>query len=493
MGAREYVTWPGQETFPGAETTPGWVRGVDDDVTEVRSRAGAVWTRVTDENIVKEATLSSALGDRPVDLSQITTTGTMRPRTAQTVAALSGQFLTLGTHQLVVSGTASIQTAVVQEIWSRIVRAQSGEFEQVTANMISAGAIDGQVITGATIQTARTGARVVVNQQGLVAYRADSSTALRITPSSMEYFDSSGERTLYTNAAGDMILAGNLDIKDSWSKLSVGDLVDPFNTFIWGAGLKWTRLDGALKTPGGIGIVLDTQNNRTGVMLQCPSGNASPQSTLTMYDDSVSMFARAGVGCMFNASAQRMFMNAGGGTYITGGYDVTTGGRTLGVVKDNGHKMEMQISGNTIFFGNGVHSNGTLTATGTKTFVMPHPLHDGKALYHASTESPWDGIEYWGTAVVGDDGTVQVHLPAYVEPIRRRDAPFVAIVSGHAHPARVTSRDRGVSFTVAGTPGDHVDWIWKGARTVPSGNVQPEGLDLPDYMRFPEDKEQEEQ
>lgn len=342
--------------------------------------------------------------------------------------------------------------------------------ETLTGKTLTAGTIIGGSITGATLQTALSGRRVVLNSSGMTVY------------------DDSGSRTMYTNSSGDMILAGNIDIRDSWTKLTVGDLVDPFNLFRWGAGLKWERLDGALRTPGGIGIVLDVTNNRTGVMLQCPSGNSQPQSLLTMFDDSVSLYARAGVGCSFDASAQRMFMNAGGGTYITGGYDATTGGRTLGVVKDSGHKMEMQISGNTIFFGNGVHSNGTLTATGTKTFVMPHPLRKGEALYHASTESPWDGVEYWGQTVLDDTGTAVVDLPEYVEPIRRDDTPVSITATGRTGAVWVPRREGGRSFTVCGTPGDTVDWLWKGARNVPGGNTQPEGLDLPDFMDFPEEE-----
>ena len=104
---------------------------------------------------------------------------------ARRIAGDVGKFLQISTDQLVVSGQATINTAVVQEIWSKIIHAQEGEFERIKAGMISGnafegqtftgGTFEGQVITGAQIQTAKTGGRVLLNPTGLFAYRNDGT------------------------------------------------------------------------------------------------------------------------------------------------------------------------------------------------------------------------------------------------------------------------------------------------------------------------------
>lgn len=57
------------------------------------------------------------------------------------------------------------------------------------------------------------------------------------------------------------------------------------------------------------------------------------------------------------------------------------------------------------------------TNTVTKTFVIEHPSDKSKYLVHATTESPHNGVEYWGTTTLQDGEGVVVELPDYFEPL----------------------------------------------------------------------------
>lgn len=84
---------------------------------------------------------------------------------ARKIAADIGRFLEVTTDQLTVTGNASFVNATAHHIWSKIVTSKDGEFERIRAGMLEAnsvaasnlraGALDGQIITGATIQTSK--------------------------------------------------------------------------------------------------------------------------------------------------------------------------------------------------------------------------------------------------------------------------------------------------------------------------------------------------
>jgi hypothetical protein len=74
--------------------------------------------------------------------------------------------------------------------------------------------------------------------------------------------------------------------------------------------------------------------------------------------------------------------------------------------------------------------NGAFAVTGTKAFVMDHPEHpDTMTLMHAATESPVNGVEYWGTATTGPGGTVAVVLPTYFEALTKSTGRTVQLTA----------------------------------------------------------------
>src|SRR6185312_15694038 len=70
------------------------------------------------------------------------------------------------------------------------------------------------------------------------------------------------------------------------------------------------------------------------------------------------------------------------------------------------------------FFWSGTNIQFVRTDTNSvvKTFIIDHPVDPDRHLVHATTESPHNGVEYWGVAeIVG--GRAEVELPGYFEAL----------------------------------------------------------------------------
>lgn len=170
----QYVVWPGTH-YPGDATTYPYTTGtVADDVTEVLSPAGSVWEIVTDEEMLA---LSDAL-----------------QACIGSTEAVAGE-MEIPLNKLIESReTVTVDLAVVQELWTRIMRADTGEFMKIRADLIGAnsitsdhlqvGVLDGQIVTGATVRTSAGFPRVEMNDQGLVAYNSSGERTVEITTDS---------------------------------------------------------------------------------------------------------------------------------------------------------------------------------------------------------------------------------------------------------------------------------------------------------------------
>lgn len=128
---------------------------------------------------------------------------------------------------------------------------------------------------------------------------------------------------------------------------------------------------------------------------------------------------------------------------------VLSGGPTGGAV---------QVVGNTTVYGN--HS-----ITGTKSFVMPHPTREGMELQHASTESPVNGVEYWGEGTFNDQGEATVTLPDYFEALTKQSGRNVQITPiGRVTVPASADRIAEGKFTAYGQPGAAFCWHVKAER-----------------------------
>lgn len=175
---KQYVHFPGAE-YPGDTTAyPYSVGTVDDDVTEVVSPRGSTWRIVTEGEMYE---MSDAL--------QACIGSTER---------VAGE-MEIPLDKLVESReTLTVDLAVVKELWTRIMRADHGEFLSVAADLIAAnsikaehlevGVLDGQVVTGATVRTSDTFPRLEMTSSGLRAFDSNGKVTTEI--------DTDGEVTI---------------------------------------------------------------------------------------------------------------------------------------------------------------------------------------------------------------------------------------------------------------------------------------------------------
>lgn len=110
--------------------------------------------------------------------------------------------------------------------------------------------------------------------------------------------------------------------------------------------------------------------------------------------------------------------------------------------------------------GYGVFSLGELGTSGTKQFVIDHPIDpEGKYLHHYAAEGPVPLNIYSGTLTLGADGQAWVDLPDYFESINK-DAGFHLTAMGKPSPMlHVAERTNGRFRIAGGEAGTQVCWM----------------------------------
>ena len=500
--AREYILWPGAQSFPGKATFPNSYPRVDDDVTEVHSKLGSVWERVTDEESKKLAEAAAA----HINSSEQIGANTSFPITLDRIAPSA----TL----------AQADTAVIREIWSRVVNAEEGTFLKIKAGMIAAnaitadniqvGAIDGQVITGALIRSAASGARIEFTSEYFRAIDSSGRTRVNINPRN-----------------GRVELNGDLGIADSWSRTAFTDIkwadsngADVSPAGLWGGtGLMFKPTDESIAVDGALTITRrgDPGSGKLYLSLYAPArtGGASylyfGQSDYKLYlqdTDNTRMlldgnhfwagsdkyfWALSNSGIYYGGTnIGRIILNGSGGTFwssdkvglqfsYTNGTYLSWGDHWIGITSSS-----CVMSWNT---DKQAVTNATwgISQRGGKNFIMRVPgrtdVPGGKELIHSCTESPYDGIEYWGAELVPDSGELTVGLPDYVPLIHNREAPHTLQVtpSTGTATAQLELGETEYRLHIQATPGAQVNWLVKMARlmdrTGEDGRIELYGRD----------------
>ncbi|MBS0197159.1 MAG: hypothetical protein JSR77_10410 [Planctomycetes bacterium] len=113
----------------------------------------------------------------------------------------------------------------------------------------------------------------------------------------------------------------------------------------------------------------------------------------------------------------------------------------------------------------GVYSNGRLGASGTKAFVIDHPLDPAnKVLMHYCAEGPEPQNVYNGIVTLDDAGTAVITLPAYFSSINVDPRYQLTPIGGPAL-LYVASEIQDDRFSIAGgKPGMKVSWEVKARR-----------------------------
>lgn len=381
---------------------------------------------------------------------------------ARRIAGDIGQFLQVKTDQLVVSGEANLNTAVVQELWAKIVHGGEGEFEKIRAGLLSGnafvgqtftgGTFEGQVITGAQIQTAKTGGRILMNPSGMFAYNSGNEETFRLESQS-----------------GNIRIYGTIGLRDNWSVAEFTDFEDEQN-FRNGAGLHFTSRLRNYSSPGRIYIREYKADSDPQLVFKAPAlSGDSPRVVFWSGAFSVSGFA--GGSGRFQLTKNGMYFNNGSGST---GLRIERDYFTLRPFEYSDRSVwadfEQVIIGYDSQHYTGWHAGGMYTVGG-KNFVMRVPrLTDERGMWlrHTSTESPHHGIEYWQNIVLDGNGEGAWPLPDYLPLIASPTAPRVVLCS----PDRGTAAGRldtsGETWTVrvTGQPGAAVAVLLKLARVL---------------------------
>lgn len=106
-----------------------------------------------------------------------------------------------------------------------------------------------------------------------------------------------------------------------------------------------------------------------------------------------------------------------------------------------------------------LHAVGNTEATGTKSFIIDHPLDPANSfLLHYSSEGPEPYLIYRGTVTLGSGGKAWVDLPDYFASINR-DATVQLTPIGSAFQPYVAVEVKGNRFQVGGAPNAKVSWM----------------------------------
>lgn len=242
-----------------------------------------------------------------------------------------------------------------------------------------------------------------------------------------------------TTIGGDADITGNITQDNGWGASSLGPVV--FGT--GSPGLTFTKNGTSYGNPVGVGLTRDSTDAADQLLVGGP-GTTAERAFLYLRSDLTFALA-AGAGADHSV------------IYNTPGANGTLklwGGGTNGSIN-----IFPTGSGN-------CQVNGAFAVTGTKAFIMDHPLNpDTMSLMHAATESPVNGVEYWGTATTGTGGVVTVELPAYFEALTKATGRNIQLT-----PAAQCSTTPWAGpiangrFTVNAPAGTKVYWLVKAER-----------------------------
>lgn len=417
---------------------------------------------------------------------------------ARRIAGDIGKFLQLTTDQLTVTGNASFVDLTAKHVWTRIINARSGEFEKIKAGMIAAnaitadnlraGAIDGQVITGASIQTDR-----------------QNNRGLKIDNSGMRAYSSTGWKSLDINAhTGEISISGRIGRRDSWSECYFNDLVwaqtgtdATLSGAKIGCGLAFNSLEDDWDD-GALFIQKDANTGEPSITLQSAArkgAEARPSLILGTQQVSITVGPSGDWGALaiskYGFSSRVNFSsftfndsgisyrktNDNNFAYLGLGWNflsfATLGNKNTGMwATSNGLEVAWRLNPHIYL------DNSGIQMTGNKKFIMPVPRltkERGMWLSHSCTESPYDGIEYWENLTLDEAGHASWALPDYVPRIASPVAPWVVFASGTSSAALDRSNPDEWVVRVSGDPGAAVDVLVKGARMVDFGDVDADG------------------
>nr|DAU94846.1 MAG TPA: hypothetical protein [Caudoviricetes sp.] len=494
-----------------------YIRGTSETVPPFGGAAVGDTCRVQDAqtlNIVAEWRWDGAHWERMrvtseqisnLDVGRLTAGSANIPEiAARKIASDVGRFLEITTDQLTVTGNASFVNATAHHVWTEIVTAGQGEFEQIKAGMLAAnsvnasniqgGAIDGQVITGATIQTSkRNNDGIKVDPWGIRAYRSNGRVAFSVNA-----------------ATGGVYVDGDVGITDSWSKARFVDIIEQLSGNDvgqrgdrWGVGLEMNKLSSPYKYSALVTFKEDPTNRGGILYFQAPSNTDNGTPNMRLSTTGLQVYGGKTVSWSMSTSNSGFSAGSAGKASISvNNYSSSIGmnGEIPFLVERNGCHIRtfgdrwkgFWVNNNATIMGwasqkQAIVDNDGFRAVGGKTFIMRVPgewAKRKKMLQHCCTESPYDGLEYWENVTLDSDGRATWVLPDYIPKIASPAAPWVVLTSSTAT-ATLNRTGYGVdaapwSVDIRGKSGETVSVLVKGARQLDEWEYDSDEVSLRD-------------
>ncbi|MER7500436.1 hypothetical protein AB0L05_27640 [Nonomuraea pusilla] len=391
------------------------------------------------------------------------------------------------------SAASAAATATAQLI-------DSAHISDLTASKITAGTLNADIVVGARIKTADTGQRVEINTGGVRMYNAADTLLVSLQTNGTFFLRSAttGARLDFSNISGVQLydaggtrtvkldVNGSFELRSAASGARINLDGGGFRTFNSG-GIETVSLlsDGTFtlrSASSGARIQLDSTGLRaydsTGT--QTVSVGSDGRTSITgTFTSGAAGDARVTIERTFGGTYSPISFFDASGWQVGQIWGYSGGGPSLQISNGLGDAKLTLFNGGTELrnnagyvdiVGTSVRLNGV-----TKTFVIDHPTRDDRYLVHATTESPHNGVEYWGSIQLDEYGHADVELPTYFEALTREEGRAVLLTGcdDHVLPASATYPADG-RFIVHGIPGQQVFWLVKAIRRdVPPLPVEP--------------------
>lgn len=365
----------------------------------------------------------------------------------------------------------------------------------LTVSKLLAGTLSADIVLGARIKTADTGQRVEMNASGVQMFNAAGTQLVSIAPGST-FFMRSGT----TGARLDLSTVTGLQIFDaSGTRTAQLDVDGSFELRSAASGAR-IQLDGtglaAYNSGGSQTVDIDAATGSVTVVGQLATGFSGRRvvvdpstNDIRFYPATGSAYARIVEYATFSGTASLSFETGQLTSPLRQGSMQLQPDRvdiTLGNFNElNGRHALLSMSSTSFLLQGtygGVTNNLECTSSGwrlngntIKSFIIPHPLDEDRWLIHGCTESPHNGVEYWGTTVLDDLGVAEVELPGYFEALTAHDGRAVLLTGmGDAIMSPTATYPKDGRFAVHGIPGQTVSWLVKAIRKdVPPVFVEP--------------------